>query len=104
MQLSHMVYFTLHDNSPEKCDSLVKACHKYLTNHPGILYYSAGTLNKELKREVNQTDYDVALNVVFADRHSHDLYQVAPLHLEFIAEQKPNWKKVRIFDSDVTTG
>ncbi len=26
--------------------------------------------------------------------------QIAPRHLEFIAENKPNWKLVRVFDSD----
>ena len=32
---------------------------------------------------------------------SHDLYQDAPRHQQFIAENKPNWKQVRVFDSNV---
>lgn len=99
--LSHMVYFTLNDSSEAKIQELVAACHKYLNDHPGVTYFSVGTLNPDLARPVNDRGYDVALNVVFADRASHDLYQVAPRHNQFIDEQKPNWKQVRVFDSDL---
>jgi hypothetical protein len=37
--------------------------------------------------------------VIFADRASHDAYQTDQRHLQFIAEQKPNWKSARVFDS-----
>ena len=30
-------------------------------------------------------------------------YGVAPDHLKFVEENKPGWKQVRVFDSDVTT-
>ena len=100
-QLSHMVYFTLHDDSAPKILELVNACKTYLDDHPGVVYFSVGTLNQELTRPVNDRGYHVTLNVVFDRRDSHDLYQVAPRHLEFIAAQKPNWKQVRIFDSDL---
>src|SRR5262245_38769731 len=33
--LSHDVYFTLKDKTPEARKKLVEACKKYLTNHPG---------------------------------------------------------------------
>ncbi len=99
--LAHMVYFTLHDNSPSKVDELVAACNKYLSGHPGVVYFSAGKLNPDLARPVNDRAYEVALHVVFADRASHDAYQIAPRHEEFIAEQKSNWKQVRVFDSDI---
>jgi len=96
-----MVYFSLHNDSDSKIMELIDACKKYLDGHPGVVYFSVGTLNKELSRPVNDRDYHVTLNVVFDSRESHDLYQAAPRHLEFIAEQKSNWKQVRIFDSDL---
>jgi len=99
--LSHMVYFTLNDPAESKVHELVESCKKYLDGHPGVVYFSVGTLNKDLARPVNDHGYQVTLNVVFDSRESHDLYQVAPRHLAFIAEQKPNWKQVRIFDSDL---
>ena len=96
-----MVYFTLTDDSESKIQELVDSCNKYLDNHPGLVYFSVGRLNKELARPVNDLGYHVAINVVFDGRASHDIYQAAPRHLQFIAEQKPNWKQVRVFDSDL---
>lgn len=96
-----MVYFTLHDASEAKVQELLEACKKYLDDHPGVIYFSVGTLNQELARPVNDRGYEVALNVVFDSKKSHDIYQTAPRHLQFINEQKPNWKQVRVFDSDL---
>jgi hypothetical protein len=100
-QLSHMVYFTLHDPSAARVQELVAACHKYLSGHPGVVYFSVGTLNRDLARPVNDHGFDVTLNVVFESREAHDAYQVEPRHLKFIEEQKPQWKQVRVFDSDL---
>jgi hypothetical protein len=96
-----MVYFSLHDSSSEKVRELIRACHQYLSGHSGVVYFSCGTLNRELARPVNDHGYDVVLNVVFESREAHDAYQVEPRHLRFIDEQKPNWKQVRVFDSDL---
>lgn len=96
-----MVYFQLEDNSPAKVTELVDQCQKYLDNHPGLDFFAVGTLNQELSRPVNDRDYDVSLHTVFSDIAAHDAYQVAPRHLEFIANNKANWKKVRVFDSNL---
>ena len=100
-QLAHMVYFTLEDNSPEEVNNLLNEIHKYLNDHPGLVYFSCGTLNQDLNRPVNDREFDVCLNTVFADRAAHDAYQLAPRHLEFIERNKPKWKRVRVFDSDL---
>ena len=99
--LAHDVYFTLKDNSTAAKATLVAACQKYLSGHPGTVWFSAGTRAEEFKREVNDLDFDVALCVVFKDKAAHDQYQKAPRHMKFIEESKPNWKKVRVFDSYV---
>lgn len=100
--LSHDVYFTLNDASDEAIDALVAACQKYLKDHPGVVFFGAGTLAKELQRPVNDLAFDVALHVVFEDKAAHDAYQQAEAHLQFIEEQKANWKQVRVFDSYVS--
>jgi hypothetical protein len=99
--LGHMVYFTLKDRSPEAVKQLVSACHTYLTGHPGLVFFAAGTLVPDLARPVNQTDFDVALQTVFESREAHDAYQTAPRHLQFIEENKANWERVRVFDAYV---
>lgn len=99
--LAHHVYFTLHDAGPEAVDRLVSACKRWLRDHPGVVFFAAGTREPGLDREVNDADFDVALHVVFEDRAAHDRYQVAPDHQRFIEESAPNWKRVRVFDSAV---
>ena len=100
--LGHMVYFTLKDRSPAAVERLVADCRHFLSDHPGIVFFAVGTLVPDLTRPVNQVDFDVALQVVFADRKSHDDYQVHPRHVQFIEKNKPNWDKVRVFDANVS--
>ncbi len=99
--IAHMVYFSLKDNSADAKAKLVAACKKYLSKHPGEVFFAVGTLVEDLKRPVNDRDFDVALHIVFSDRAAHDTYQDAPRHKQFIEENKENWKKVRVFDSTV---
>ncbi len=99
--LAHSVYFTLKDRSQEAIHHLVEACDKYLTAHPGPVFYACGTLEPELARPVNDRDFDVSLLLVFKDRAAHDKYQTTERHNQFLAEHKESWKKVRIFDSIV---
>ena len=99
--LAHNVYFLLKDNSTTAKEKLQAACKKYLTGHPGTIFFACGTLAQELRREVNDRDFDVALHVIFQDQATHDQYQAAARHQQFIAGNKENWKKVRVFDSIV---
>ena len=102
MKLSHDVYFTLLDDSPEAIQQLVDGCHKYLKDHKGVEYFSAGTLANEFTRPVNDRMFDVVLHVVFTDKAAHDAYQVDPVHNRFIEEFNSNWKQVRVFDAWVS--
>jgi hypothetical protein len=101
--LAHDVYFALKDNSPEAKEKLIAACQKYLTDHPGMVSFAVGPRAEEMQREVNDRDFDVALHVVFKSKADHDRYSKSERHLKFIAENKANWKKVRVFDSYVAT-
>ena len=97
-RFAHMVYFTLIDSSETACNALISACKIHLDEHPGTVFFAAGKI-ADTDREVVDKDYHVALQLIFKDRASHDAYQVAPRHDKFIAEQKDNWAKVRVFDS-----
>ena len=102
LMVSHDVFFSLKDATAENKKILVEACHKYLKGHPGEAFYSAGVLAEDLKRPVNDLNFDVALHIVFNDKASQDKYQDAPRHLEFIDKNKSLWKSVRVFDSYVS--
>jgi Stress responsive A/B Barrel Domain len=97
--LAHNVFFTLIDNSPAAVQKLLTACKKHLTVQAGIVHFACGKLEAGLAREVNDRGFDVGLHIVFATRAAHDAYQSDPQHQRFIAENKANWKLVRVFDS-----
>lgn len=97
--IGHMVYFKLKDSSAAEKKKLVDLCKKHLSKHDGVVYFSAGVLAEEFKREVNDVSWDVALHLVFKDKAAHDVYQDHPRHKEFIDGGKANWDKVRVFDS-----
>jgi hypothetical protein len=99
--LSHDVYFTLKDNSAKAKKILVAACKKYLSKHSGEVFFAVGTRVTDLKRPVNDQDWDVALHIVFKNRAAHDKYQDHGRHKLFIKGNKGNWKKVRVFDAVV---
>ena len=100
-RIAHMVYFTLEDASEPKVDLLLSECKKYLDDHPGLEYFAVGRLNPELSRPVNDRGFHVSLHTIFSDRAAHDAYQVHPRHLEFIENNKSNWKQARVFDSNL---
>jgi len=99
--LAHNVFFTLHDPTPAAVNGLVEACHRYLKEHPGVVFFAAGARAEQLSRPVNDLDFHVALHLVFRDQATHDAYQVAESHKQFIDENQSNWKQVRVFDSVV---
>ena len=97
--LAHDVYFTLKDKSHQAQQTFIAACTKYLSGHPGTVWFAAGARAAEMKREVNDVDFDVALHVVFKDKAAHEVYAKAERHLKFIEENSSAWEKVRVFDS-----
>lgn len=102
-QLAHMVFFTLKEPTAANRDALVAGCKKYLGGHKGTVHFSVGTRGKEFDRDVNATDWDVALHLVFENKAAHDTYQEHPRHLKFIEENKNLWGKVRVYDSYLTS-
>ncbi|MFM7539382.1 MAG: Dabb family protein [Planctomycetota bacterium] len=99
----HNVFFTLHDPSQENKSNLIKSCYEYLPRHAGITFFTVGELCEDLRREVNDLEFHVALNIGFSDLQAHDAYQESKDHKIFIEQNKFGWKKVRVFDS-VTHG
>jgi len=99
--IAHNVFFQLHDNSDAARAKLIRACQTYLTGHPGLAFFAAGTIERGLVRPVNDRDFDVSLHLVFESRQAHDDYQDAPRHHTFVEENKAGWAKVRVFDSVV---
>ena len=98
-RLVHDVYFELNDDSENARTKLIDDCYKYLSNHPGVVFFAAGELVDSHNRDVNVRDWHVSLHIVFKNKGFHDRYQNAPDHHKFIELNRDNWQRVRVFDS-----
>lgn len=94
----HAVFFWLDPGAPNAArQQLIDDCTKYLTNIPTVRHVWAGR-PAMTPREVVDNSYDVGVVVVLDDDAGHDVYQAHPLHKEFIARNKPNWKRQQVYD------
>ena len=94
----HTVYFWLEDTAPAgEADRLAASCRELLGGIPTVRHCFAGR-PAMTPRDVVDNSYAVGLTVVLDDSAGHDVYQEHPLHKEFIARNKPNWKRVQIYD------
>ena len=99
--LAHNVFFSLKDPTPASIEHLLAECRKYLSDHPGMVYFGCGTLSDLDRPGFNDRNFHVGLHMVFKDRAAHDVYQVHDRHVRFIADNKDAWQQVRVFDTDV---
>ena len=94
----HAVYFWM---KPEATDAhraqLIADAKSYLGKVPGVRQLWAGG-PAMTPREVVDNSYAVGLLVALDNSAAHDVYQTHPLHLEFIARNKANWDRVKIYD------
>lgn len=97
--IMHSIYFTLADPSEKTRQLLIEACQKFLSNHPGQIGFSVGTLAEDMRRDVNDLDFHVSVNMIFQNRAAHDQYQQAPRHEQFIKEAGDLSSVRRVFDS-----
>jgi len=95
---SHLVIFWTDPANPQATEGLLAGMDKYLKPIPGVLHSHAGRMVPSHRPVVEQS-YQVALNLVFADKKAQDDYQGHPLHVEFAEKVlKPLVKKVTVYD------
>ena len=99
--LGHYVFFQLEDSSQDAVEQLVQSAENLLSQSDGIVFFACGKRTADLTRPVNDTQFEIGLQIVFRNRAAHDRYQEAPAHLEFIEKNKTNWSKIRVFDLDL---
>lgn len=97
--LVHHVYFWLKEpKNEEHKKQLLKGLNKLIKvetikmSHIGI---PAGTEN----RDVVDHSYSVSYMAMFDNQAGQDAYQVDPIHLRFVEENKHLWNKVVVYDS-----
>jgi len=98
VMFSHIVIFWTDSNQPHAADKLLAGAVKYLKGIPGVLQFHAGKMVPSHRAVVDQS-YQVALNLVFADKAAQDAYQTHPQHLEFVEKVfKPLCTKLLVYD------
>lgn len=94
---SHIVIFWTKPDVPNADAELLSGLQK-LKDIPGAVHFHAGKMVGSSRPVVDQS-YQVALNVVFADKKAQDEYQVHPLHTEFLnGIFKRTCQKVLVYD------
>ncbi len=95
---SHVVIFWIKPEQPKATENLIAGMHQYLKGIPGIIQFHVGRMVPSPRPIVDQS-YQVALNVIFADKPAQDAYQTHPLHVEFVEKAfKPNCARVVVYD------
>ncbi len=95
----HMVYFWVREGgAAADADAILDGCSKYLLGIPSVLRLEAGR-PAAASRDVVDGSYGVGLLVEFADEAGHEVYQVHPDHLAFIAACSPHWSRVQVYDT-----
>jgi len=95
---SHVVIFWTDPANPSAADELIAGANQYLKPIPGTLSFHIGKMVPSHRPVVDQT-YQVALNIVFADKKAQDDYQVHPMHIDFVEKVfKRVCQKVNIYD------
>jgi hypothetical protein len=95
---SHVVIFWTDPSNPKAADELIAGAARYLKPIPGSLHYHIGKMVPSHRAVVDQS-YQVALNLVFADKKAQDDYQVHPSHVEFVEGVfKRTCKRVVVYD------
>ena len=97
--LAHMVFFTLKDRSEASRARFVESCQTYLGDIEGTTYFSVGTIAEDVEEPVSVKDFDVGLHVVFESKAAKEAYLTHPQHLKFVEENRPEFAKVRVFDT-----
>ena len=96
--LSHIVIFWTDPAQPVEADELLAGANSLLKNIPGVLHFHAGKMAPSHRPVVDQS-YQVALNMVFADKKAEHDYQSHPQHLEFVEKYiRRLMKRVVIYD------
>lgn len=98
----HSVYFWLADGlSVEDVEAFQKGLES-LRAVETVASIHIGVPAKTEKRPVIDTSYDYALIILFQSIEAHDFYQTSAGHLAFVKNCGKFWKKVQIYDTQMS--
>jgi hypothetical protein len=96
----HAVYFYAPAESGTADREALAAGCRTLADIPDITFFAVGE-PAGTPRSVVDNSYLVGLLVGFSSSEAHDVYQIHPIHLRFIDENKKYWERVVIYDTRI---
>lgn len=94
----HHVFFWLKSpDSKEALEELIEGLKK-LSKAPTIKDFHIGKPANTI-REVIDTSYSASWLLLFESAEDQEAYQTDPIHLKFVDDCSPLWKKVLIYDT-----
>ena len=98
----HLVHFWLKEEyQTEEVRNKFEAALEKLCQIPLAMQSSWGVPAKVMKRPVLDLSWDYNLITEFETIEAHDEYQVDPVHVKFLDENKHYWEKVLVMDSEI---
>lgn len=98
--LYHCVYFWLKPDLTPAQRAAFQAGVESLKGIKVVDQVAIGKPAATTKRPVVESSYDVAVIIVCKDVAAEAAYQVDPLHVAFVANNKQYWSRVQIYDSE----
>jgi len=99
--LLHSVYFYFKDDAdPAEIENQRNSILNDLSRISGADQIWAGA-PAGIERDVVDNNYAMSLHIILKDKNSLAAYQADPVHQEFVQRFKPNWKSIKVFDTNV---
>ena len=100
LMLVHTVLFWAKPNLTSEQLAAFRAGIETLRNVPSVQAIYIGKPAGVPDRPVVDKSFTFCLTTVFNDVEGHNNYQVHPIHLAFVENNKQYWDRVQIFDAE----
>lgn len=98
--VSHSVYFTLKEPTKENIDRVIASCRKYSSRYEGRIFFACGE-RASATGPYKDKDFHVTQTLIFRGRDALEKYMKGEARQQFVAECKPFWSKVRVFETNL---
>ena len=97
----HTVYFTLKEPTRANIDRFIGSARKNSSKHEGAIFFACGERAEGSGGAFKDKDFHVTQTLIFRGRGSLEAYMKSEGRQRFVAECKPLWSKVRVFETNL---
>jgi quinol monooxygenase YgiN len=95
--VSHAVYFTLKEPTKENVEKFVASCRTHSSKAEGAIFFACGERGASAGA-LKDKDFHVSQTLIFQGREALEKYMKGDARQRFVAECRPLWSKVRVFE------